>query len=85
MTAPEMLHCPVCRARFRAERHCSRCGADLSALMVLAAKAFLLRQAARQALRDGRFDASNQLAAEAQRLCDTQAGRRLRAVTAWLR
>ena len=85
MTAPQTPHCPVCRARFRAERHCRRCGADLSALMVLAAKAFLLRQAARQALRDGRFEDSNQLAVKAQRLCDTRAGRQLRGVTAWLR
>ena len=47
------LKCPVCQARFRAEERCSRCGADLTMLMKTAAKAFLLRQAARKAIRQG--------------------------------
>jgi len=45
--------CPVCRARFRGMTTCSRCGADLTMLTLLAAHAYRLRQQARQALRAG--------------------------------
>lgn len=44
------LCCPVCKARFRGVAECSRCGTDLTALMILAAHAYALRQAARKAL-----------------------------------
>ena len=53
MTEKASLKCPVCQARFRSETLCSRCGADLTMLMKTAAKAFLLRQAAREAVRQG--------------------------------
>jgi hypothetical protein len=43
--------CPVCRARFRGLSQCSRCGDDLTAPMLLAAHAYILRQAAGQSLR----------------------------------
>ena len=80
---PTTLQCPVCRARFRRVRHCTRCGADLSPLMTLAAKAFMARRASREALRQGNFGRSHELALQAQGLCDTQAGRRLCTLTAW--
>ena len=34
-----MDRCPVCRARFRDEAVCSRCGTDLSALLAIEAEA----------------------------------------------
>ena len=43
----EANRCPVCRARFRGVAVCSRCGADLARLMLLAAEAWRLREAAR--------------------------------------
>jgi len=60
MTGERGLCCPVCKARFRGAAECSRCGADLTALMLLVAQAYALREAARQALRSG--DARNALA-----------------------
>ncbi len=45
--------CPVCQARFRGVAQCSRCGADLTPLMLLTARAYLLRQTARRSLRQG--------------------------------
>ena len=77
--------CPVCRARFRAQRHCPRCGADLGPLMSLAARAFVLRRQSRQALRDGDLARADALVREAQRLRDTPAGRRLGFLLPWLR
>jgi hypothetical protein len=47
------LRCPVCQARFRGAPECSRCGANLTALMLLAAHAYVLRQSARELLRSG--------------------------------
>jgi len=45
-----VCRCPVCRARFRGVRVCSRCGADLTTVMRLVLSAWQLRQAAREAL-----------------------------------
>jgi hypothetical protein len=53
--------CPVCQARFRGVSICSRCGADLTPLMLLAAHAYSLRRSARRSLRAG--DAQSALAA----------------------
>ena len=39
-----MEHCPVCRARFRDEAVCSRCGADLSTLLAIEAEAAALER-----------------------------------------
>ena len=47
------LRCPVCEVGFRGASECSRCGADLTALMLLAAHAYVLRQSAQQSLRTG--------------------------------
>jgi hypothetical protein len=70
--------CPVCRARFRGMTTCSRCGADLTLLTLLAARAYRLRQQARQALRVG--DGASALACveQAQSLRATLEGSLLR-------
>ena len=69
--------CPVCRAPFRGERSCPRCGAELGALMELAARAHEARSAARAALRRGDVPRADLLARRAQRLHDTPEGRSL--------
>jgi hypothetical protein len=77
--------CPVCRARFRGARICFRCGADLEPLMLLAVKAWQLRQAARQALNAGDVERALRLAIEAQGIQRTQSGEALRLLGAWLK
>jgi hypothetical protein len=66
--------CPVCRARFRGSPRCSRCGADLTVLMLLAAHAYILRRAARQSLRQSDYQAALASAQAAQRLHSTAEG-----------
>lgn len=66
--------CPVCRARFRGSSQCSRCGADLTALMLLAAHAYRLRQTARQSLLQGDLHAALIAVQEAQQLQATAEG-----------
>lgn len=41
-----MERCPVCRARFKDEPICYRCGADLSALLMIETEAAVLEQQA---------------------------------------
>jgi len=77
--------CPVCQARFRGARICSRCGADLEPLMALAVTAWQLRQAARQALDGGDVERAMTLATEAQRFQATGSGEALRLLCAWLK
>jgi predicted amidophosphoribosyltransferase len=76
--------CPVCRARFRESRECSRCGADLGTIMSLAVAAWRMREAARQAISEGDIAGAHALAAQAQELCGTPAGRDLEFVSRWL-
>jgi hypothetical protein len=83
VTGAELLRCPVCRAGFRATALCSRCGADLTRLMGLAASAWRFRESARRALRERDFAAARDLAAQAQRLHATPAGRSVWLVAAW--
>ena len=80
MTGERGLCCPVCKARFRGAAECSRCGADLTAQMLLVAQAYALREGARQALRSG--DARNALASvrAAQGLHSTAEGDLLQSV-----
>ena len=80
MSGNGVLCCPVCQARFRVAAECSRCGADLTALMLLAAHAYALRQSARQSL--GLGDAHSALASTrvAQGLHSTPEGRLLQIV-----
>ena len=79
-----MPMCPVCRARFRGAAECSRCGADLTVLMALAASAWRMRRAARQALAAGDPARARTLASQAEQVCHTTAGKRLEALSAWL-
>jgi hypothetical protein len=72
--------CPVCQARFRGARVCSRCGADLEPLMILAVKSWRLREAARSAMGAGRFEQALQLAEQAQATQWTPGGEALRMV-----
>ncbi len=76
--------CPVCQARFRGSVECSRCGADLGTIMGLVASAWRLREAARQAIAEGDVMRARTLAAQAQELCRTPAGRDLEMVSGWL-
>ncbi len=76
--------CPVCRARFRGASLCSRCGADLTAVMTLAAAAWRLRRAARQALAADQFARVQELASQAQQVCSTPSGRGLEGLGRWL-
>uniref|UniRef100_Q01SX3 Uncharacterized protein n=1 Tax=Solibacter usitatus (strain Ellin6076) TaxID=234267 RepID=Q01SX3_SOLUE len=76
--------CPVCRARFRGASLCSRCGADLTVVMTLAAAAWRLRQAARQALAADEFVRVRELAAQAQQVCATPSGMSLKNLGNWL-
>lgn len=77
MSREEPLVCPVCRARFRGEAECPRCSADLTALMLLSAHAYRLRQAARQALVAGDFATALSAAERAEDLHSTSQGRLL--------
>lgn len=81
---PKVGCCPVCGARFRATRECSRCGTDLGVLMGLQAQAFRLRQQARDALLRGDFEAALEFAGRAQQVCATEQGRRLCALARML-
>ena len=76
--------CPVCGAGFRRAVTCSRCGADLTPLMVLISRAWRLRTRARRALSRGHIARALQIAQESQRLHATDTGRDLiRAAASW--
>ena len=78
------LRCPVCRAKFRGTRECSRCGADLSGIMMLSAGAQLYRADARKSIYALNFEKARELAAAAQKEHATETGRRLLLLTSWL-
>ncbi len=78
------LRCPVCRAKFRGTRECSRCGADLSGIMMLSARAQRYRADARKSIYALNFEKARELAATAQKEHATETGRRLLLLTAWL-
>jgi predicted amidophosphoribosyltransferase len=82
LTAPHQ--CPVCQARFRGVSICSRCGADLSQVMFLAAQAWRLRESARTAMAAGDFARGLELAAKAQEAQGTRAGEALLKIGKWL-
>ena len=77
MGGANALRCPVCKAGFRNERECPRCGSDLSALMDIAVEAYQFRCMARKALCTQRYDAALRSAKKAQSLHDTEQGRRM--------
>jgi hypothetical protein len=84
MPPAEQLFCPVCKARFRESRICSRCGADLSPLMEIAAQAFAAYQNGVLALANGHFAKASQLAEKAALLHNTAATHNLTLLTKWL-
>jgi hypothetical protein len=77
----EVGRCPVCLARFRGARVCSRCGADLEPLMILAVKSWRLRAASRAAMGAGQFEQALELAEQAQEAQRTAGGKALQVVT----
>jgi len=77
--------CPVCRAKFRGTRQCSRCGADLTALMILSASAQNCRANARKSLFALEFEKAHEFAAAAQKEHATETGRKLLLLAAWLK
>ena len=80
-SASAAMACPTCRAAWRGVVTCSRCGADLTALMRVAARAWELRQAARTALCAGnRATEALALARAACHLHTTRYGQRLLAL-----
>ena len=81
----EANRCPVCQARFRGAAICSRCGANLTRLMLLTAEAWRLREAARGAIAAGEFERAFELAGGAQETQATPAGEALLRLGAWLR
>jgi len=84
MDIKESVRCPVCRAKFRGVRQCSRCGADLTAIMVLSARAQGYRANAKKSLYALNFKKAHEHAATAQKEHATEAGRKLLLLTAWL-
>lgn len=78
------MKCPVCGARFRGSRECSRCGAALEVLMRIVARAYQLRRSAQIAVSWGEFDVARTKAEEAQRLFATPSGASLALLTSWL-
>jgi len=70
--------CPVCRARFRSERTCSRCGADLTRLMLLIVRAQRLRERAAAELGRGQIQVALAHSERAQSLHATAFGARQR-------
>ena len=71
------IRCPVCKARFRGQLQCSRCGADLSRLMLVVARAYALRRQAKRALLEARYDAARELAEKSQDLRHTALGQKM--------
>ncbi len=68
---PISLKCPVCNAGFRENETCPRCGSSLRQIMLLAARAWALREMSRSDLRAGNLASALQhteMAARIQRL-----------------
>ena len=78
------LRCPVCRAKFRGTRQCSRCGADLTGLMILSAGAQRCRANSKKSLFVLNFGKAHEFAAAAQKEHATDTGRKLLLLTSWL-
>ena len=76
--------CPVCQARFRGARTCSRCGADLTPLLLLTVRAWQLREQARERIAAGAVEEAAATARNAQALVSTPEGGSLLALARWL-
>jgi hypothetical protein len=57
-----MERCPVCRARFKGDSVCYRCGADLSVLLDIEAEATALERRAVRLIGNGEFVEAQQTA-----------------------
>ena len=68
------MSCPTCRAPWREQPECPRCGSDLAPLMRLSAAAWRHRAAAADSLAGGRWIEALHHAREANRLQRTEAG-----------
>lgn len=68
------MSCPTCRAPWREQTECPRCGSDLAPLMRVAAAAWRHRAAAADALAGGLWGEALHHAREANRLQRTEAG-----------
>jgi hypothetical protein len=68
MASPLVLKCPVCNASFRGSITCSRCGTDLRAVMLIAARAWSARQRCGEELSSGNLEAAAKWADEARKL-----------------
>lgn len=84
MEIPVTPRCPVCKARFRGPDKCPRCGADLSRIMFVVARAQQLRGQARRALCAGRYQEARELAGQAQDLHHTPLGHKIVMIAALL-
>lgn len=71
------MKCPTCRAPWREDPDCPRCGSDLTPLMRAAAAAYHHRTAAAAALTAGRWSEALRHASEANRLHRTERGEEL--------
>ena len=60
-----MERCPVCRARFKGEAVCYRCGADLSTLLAIEAEAVAGEREAVSLLASGEWIAARRAAGRA--------------------
>ncbi len=76
--------CPVCKAAFRSQAICSRCGADLAVLMKLSVAARDLRERTRAAIRRGDTAAARECLGRAEQLHATPAGQRLTMLLQWM-
>ena len=85
MDSDGLLRCPVCRVKFRGTRQCSRCGADLTGVMVLMVRAQRYREDARKSIFTLNFGKAHQLAAAAQKEHATEKGRKLLLLITWLK
>ena len=68
------MRCPTCRAAWREQPECARCGSDLTPLMRVAAAAWRHRAAAAEAIAGGRWSEALHHARAANRLQRTDAG-----------
>lgn len=70
-----MERCPICRATFKGEAHCRRCGAELSTLLRIEQEAAGLAQRAIQLWARGEVSAAAEAAKASLGLQDTRLAR----------
>ncbi len=80
MTRQEPPRCPACRCPVRTKPQCTRCGADLTRLLLIQIAAWRARNRARQAILSGSWREAQIQASESLTLHATPDGRRLLAI-----